>query len=67
MKLYRKEIMVKDWGYDDFSSGKVILDWTREEDFKGIESLHYRFTYKIFERYIEIENEDAKEKGIKNV
>ncbi len=60
MKLYRKEIMVKDWDYDDFTSGKVILDWTREEDFKGIENLHYRYEYKIFERYIEVENADEK-------
>lgn len=60
MKLYRKEIMVKDWDYDDFSCGRVILDWTREEDFKGIESLHYRFSYAIYERYIEVEITDKK-------
>lgn len=58
MKLYRKEIMVKDWGYDDYSSGRVILDWTREEDFKGIKSLHYRYEYKILERYIEVTEEE---------
>lgn len=60
MKLYRKEIMVKDWDFDDFTSGRVILDWTREEDFKGIENLQYRFRYEIFERYIEVEGADKK-------
>ena len=60
MKLYRKEIMVKDWDYDDYSSGRVILNWTREEDFKGIKSLHYRYSYTIFERYIEVTEEELK-------
>lgn len=60
MKLYRKEVMVKDWDYDDFSSGRVILDWTREENFKGIESLNYRYRYAVYARYIEVEITDKK-------
>ena len=55
MKMYRKEIMVKDWDYDDYSNGRVVLDWTREEDYKGESSFQYRFRYKEYERYIEID------------
>ena len=55
MKMYRKEIMVKDWDYDDYSNGRVVLNWTREEDYKGEGSFQYRFRYKEYERYIEID------------
>ena len=55
MKMYRKEIMVKDWDYEDYSNGRVVLDWTREEDYKGESSFQYRFRYKEYERYIEID------------
>ncbi len=47
--------MVKDWDYNDYSSGRIVLDWTREENYKGKDSFQYRYEYKEYERYIEID------------
>lgn len=51
--LYRKEILIKDWDYDDWTSGQIILDWTPEEEWDG-QIPKYRFTYKIFERFFRV-------------
>lgn len=53
MKIYRKEIMVKDWD-SNFKTERVILDWTREEDYAGLSNLTYRDWVKEYERYIEV-------------
>lgn len=52
-KLYKKQIMIKDWDYDDHSQGKIILDWTDEEKWDG-KIPTFRYEYAIFERFVEV-------------
>ena len=49
--LYYKQISIRSFGYDDFSSGKIILDWIDEDDWDGVIP-HYEHEYRIYERFI---------------
>lgn len=52
MKLYRKYVQVRSWGYNDYSSGKIVQDWIPEEDL-DMSKIHYECKYKIFEKFVE--------------
>lgn len=51
--LYYKQICIRSFGYNDFSKGNVILDWTNEDDWDG-QIPTYEYEYRIYERYIKI-------------
>ena len=53
--LYYKQIQIRSYSYDDFTSGKIILDWINEDDWDGTIP-HYEYDYRIFERFIKIKN-----------
>lgn len=53
MKLYRREIKAISFGYDDHSSGKVVVDWTPEEKV-DLKSIPYEYEIKILERFVEV-------------
>lgn len=50
--MYQKEIRIKDWDFDDYGEGRIILDWIPVELWDGVIPA-YRFFYKIEERFIE--------------
>lgn len=54
MKLYRRYIQVRSYGFDDCSSGKIIQDWIPEEEL-DMSKIHYEYSYRIYEKFVEIE------------
>ena len=52
--LYYRQIQIRSFEFDDFSEGKVILDWINEDDWDGVIPT-YAYRYCIFERFIKIE------------
>lgn len=57
MKLYRREIKALSFGYNDHSSGKVVLDWTPEEEV-DLKTIPYEYEIKILERFIEVKEDE---------
>lgn len=53
MKLYRKYVQVRSYGYDDYSQGKVVQDWIPEEEL-DMSKVHYECTYRIYEMFVEV-------------
>ena len=51
--LYYRQIQICSFGYDDFSEGKIILDWTNEDEWDGVIP-PYEYEYRISERFIKI-------------
>lgn len=52
--LYYRQIQIRSFGFDDFL-GKIILDWTNEDEWDGIIPT-YEYEYRIFERFVKIQN-----------
>lgn len=53
MKLYRRYVQVRSFGFDDFSPGKVVQDWIPEEEL-DINKIHYEYSYQIYEKFVEM-------------
>jgi len=51
MTLYRREIMIRDRGWD--GPWETILDWTPEDEWNG-EIPNYRYEYEIVERFVKM-------------
>jgi hypothetical protein len=51
--LYYKQIQIRSYGYDDFSEGKIILDWINEDEWDGVVPT-YEYEYRIFNRFIKL-------------
>lgn len=56
MKLYRKYVQVRSYGYDDYSQGKVVQDWIPEEEL-DMSKVHYECTYRIYEKFVEADTQ----------
>lgn len=54
MKLYRRYVQVRSFGFDDFSSGKVVQDWIPEEEL-DMSKIRYEYRYLICEKFVEVE------------
>ena len=53
MKLYRRFVQVRSYGFDDYSLGKIVQDWIPEEEL-DMSKIHYEYSYRICEKFVEV-------------
>lgn len=51
MKLYRKFVQVRSYGYDDFTAGEIVQDWIPEEEL-DMSKITYEYEYRIREKFV---------------
>jgi hypothetical protein len=51
MKLYRKFVQVRSFGYTDYSEGKVVQDWIPEEEL-DMTKIKYEYSYSIIDKFV---------------
>jgi hypothetical protein len=51
MKLYRKLVQVRSYGYDDTTAGEIVQDWIPEEEL-DMSKITYEYEYRIREKFV---------------